>query len=76
MRPTSLKVTVQFETEGNGQNEILSYMERSEVELRNSEKNIMTSHVQNEILKQINFTGNGIEGTPTFFLETIFMTKL
>ena len=28
-----LKVTVQFETEGNGQNEIVSYMDRSEVKL-------------------------------------------
>ena len=27
------KVTVQFETEGNGQNEIVSYMDRSEVKL-------------------------------------------
>ena len=29
----SLKVTVQFETEGNGQNEIVSHMDRSEVKL-------------------------------------------
>ena len=28
-----LKVTVQFETEGNGQNEIVSHMDRSEVKL-------------------------------------------
>ena len=28
-----VKVTVQFETEGNGQNEIVSHMERSEVKL-------------------------------------------
>ena len=28
-----LKVTVQFETEGNGQNEIFSHMDRSEVKL-------------------------------------------
>ena len=28
-----LKVTVQFETEGNGQNEIVSLMDRSEVKL-------------------------------------------
>ena len=27
------KVTVQFETEGNGQNEIVSHMNRSEVRL-------------------------------------------
>ena len=28
-----LKVTVQFETEGNGQNEIVSHMDRSEIKL-------------------------------------------
>ena len=28
-----IKVTVQFETEGNGQNEIVSHMDRSEVKL-------------------------------------------
>ena len=28
-----LKVTVQFETEGNGQNESFSHMDRSEVKL-------------------------------------------
>ena len=28
-----LKVTVQFETEGNGQNEVVSHMDRSEVKL-------------------------------------------
>ena len=28
-----LKVTVQFETEGNGQNEIFSHMDRSKVKL-------------------------------------------
>ena len=27
------KVTVQFETEGNGQNEIVNHMDRSEVKL-------------------------------------------
>ena len=31
--PNDIKVTVQFETEGNGQNEIVSYMDRSEVKL-------------------------------------------
>ena len=30
---TSFKVTVQFETEGNGQNEIISPMDISEVKL-------------------------------------------
>ena len=28
-----IKVTVQFQTEGNGQNEIVSHMDRSEVKL-------------------------------------------
>ena len=28
-----LKVTVQFETEGNGQNKIVSHMDRSEIKL-------------------------------------------
>ena len=28
-----IRVTVQFETEGNGQNEIVSHMDRSEVKL-------------------------------------------
>ena len=28
-----LKVTVRFETEGNGQNEIVSHMDRSEIKL-------------------------------------------
>ena len=35
-RPTKcgeFKVTVRFETEGNGQNEIVSHMDRSEVKL-------------------------------------------
>ena len=31
--PTIFKVTVQFETEGNGQNEFVSHMDRSEVKL-------------------------------------------
>ena len=47
-----LKVTVQFETEGNGQNEIVSSMDRSEVKLSISEKNIVISHIQNKISKQ------------------------
>ena len=29
----AVKLTVQFETEGNGQNEIVSHMDRSEVKL-------------------------------------------
>ena len=34
----ALKVTVQFETEGNGQNEIVSNMDKSEVKFSISEK--------------------------------------
>ena len=41
-------VTVQFETEGNGQNEIFSHMDRSEVKLYNSEKNAVISHFETE----------------------------
>ena len=62
-----LKVTVQSETEGNGQNEILSHMDRSDVKLfKISKKKILISHnyTENEILKQKNFTGSGLEGTP------------
>ena len=73
-----VKVTVQFETEGNDQNEVVSHMDKSEVKLQNSEKNIVISHTH-EILKQKNFTGSGFEGVPkfkSFFLETMFMTKL
>ena len=33
LMPSRVKVTVQFETEGNGQNEIFSHMDRSEVKL-------------------------------------------
>ena len=75
-----LKVTVQFETEGNGQNEVVSIMDRSEVKLSISEKNIVISHIQNEILKQKYLTGSEFEGVPkllkAFFFETIFMSKL
>ena len=58
------KVTVQFETEGNGQNEIVSNMDRSEVKLSISEKNIVIPHIQNKILKQKNLTGSEFEGVP------------
>ena len=74
-----IKVIVQFETEGNGQNEIVRHMNRSEVKLKIA-KNIVISHIQNEILKQKYFTGSELEGTPkllkAFFLATIFMTKV
>ena len=46
------KVTVQSETEGNGQKEIVSHIDRSEVKLSISEKNIVISHIQNEILNR------------------------
>ena len=72
-----LKVTVQFETEGNGQNEIGSHMDRSEVK-RVSEKNIVISHIQNEIFKQKNFTGSGFEGTPKLlkaFISRLFLCQ-
>ena len=40
----------------------------------------MTSHIQNEILKQKNLTGSGLEGPPkllkAFFLEINIMSKL
>ena len=55
-----LKVTVQFETEGSGQNEIVSRMDRQEVKLQNLKK----KHTQKEILKQKNFTGSRLQGTP------------
>ena len=57
-----IKVTVQFETEGNSQNEIVKNMDKSEVKLSISEKNIVISHIQNEILKQKNLTGSEFEG--------------
>ena len=41
-----LKVTVRFETDGNGQNEIVSHMDRSEIKLYNSEKIIVISHTK------------------------------
>ena len=64
---TYLKVTVQFETEGNGQKEIVSNKDKSEVKLSISEKNIVISHIQNEILKQKNLTGSEFEGAPKLF---------
>ena len=71
-------LTVQFETEGNGQNEIVSHMDRSEVKLQISEKNIVISHIPNEILKQKNFTGSGFEGTPKLlkaFLSRLYLCQ-
>ena len=48
---STVKVTIQFETEGNGQNEIVSHMDRSEVKLKNNEKNIVISHTKNKIFE-------------------------
>ena len=73
-----LKVTVQFETEGNGQNEIVSIMDRSEVKLLISEKFFVVSHIQNEILKQKNLTGSEFEGAPKLlkaFLSRLFLCQ-
>ena len=62
-----LKVTVQFETKGNGQNEIVSPMDRSEDKSFKIAEKIVISHRQNEILKQKNFTGKRLEGAPKLF---------
>ena len=43
-----------------------------------SEKNILISHMQNEILKQKNFTGSGIEGAPKLlkpFFSKLFLCQ-
>ena len=39
-------------------------MDRSEVKLSISEKSIVISHIQNEILKQKNLTGSEFQGAP------------
>ena len=73
-----IKVTVQFETEVNGQNEIVSNMDRSEVKLSISEKNIIISHIQNEILEQKNLTGSEFEGAPKLlkaFFSRLFLCQ-
>ena len=73
-----LKVTVQFETEGNGQNEIVCNMDKLEVKIYISEINIVISHTHNEILKQKNFTGSGFEWTPKLlkaFFARLFLCQ-
>ena len=56
-------------------------MDRSEVKLKISGKNIVISHIahiQNEILKQKNFTGSGFEGTPKLlkaFFSRLFLCQ-
>ena len=49
------KVTVQFETEGNGQNEIVSHMDRSEVKLEIREKKTQCdiSYTERYFLKKL-----------------------
>ena len=58
----NFKVTFQFETEGNCQNELVSHMDRSEVKQK----------------KQKNFTGSGFEGTPKLlkaFFSRLFLCQ-
>ena len=53
-------------------------MNRSEVKLYNSKK-IVIFHTQNDILKQKNITGSGLEGMPQLFftdLERAFFSVL
>ena len=74
----AFKVTVQFETEGNGQNEIVGNMDRFEEKLLISEKNIAISHIQNEILKQKKLTGSEFEGAPKLlkaFFSRLFLCQ-
>ena len=72
------KATVQFEAKGNGQNEIVSNMDTSDVKLSISEKNIVISHIQNEILKQKNLTGSDFDGAPKLlkaFFSRLFLCQ-
>ena len=46
-------------------------MDRSEVKLLISEKNVVVSHTQNEILKQKNLTRSEFEGVPKL-LKAVF----
>ena len=53
-------------------------MDRSEVKLLISEKNILVSHLQNEILKQKNLTGSEFEGAPKLlkaFFSRLFLCQ-
>ena len=53
-------------------------MDRSEVKLLISEKNIVVSHIQNEILKQKNLTGSEFEGAPILlkaFFSRLFLCQ-
>ena len=54
-------------------------MDTSDVKLSISEKNIVISHIQNEILKQKNLTGSEFEGMPRLlkaFFSRLFLSKL
>ena len=74
------KVTVQFETEGNGQNEIVSHMDRSEVKLEIREKKTQCdiSYTERYFLKKLPEVGlrERQKLLKAFFIETIFMSKL
>ena len=53
-------------------------MGRTEVKLLISEKNILISHIQNEILKQKNLTGSEFEGAPKLlkaFFSRLFLSQ-
>ena len=75
-----LKVTVQFETEGNGQNEIVSNIDRSEVKLLISEKKYCGISSTERDFETEKFDRKWVwKGAKTFksvFLESIFMSKL
>ena len=75
-----IKVTVQFETEGNGQNKIASNMDRSEVKLSISEKKYCDTSYTEWDFETEKFDWKCVwGGAKTFksvFLETIFMSKL
>ena len=75
---TSLRLLFSLKPKENGQNEIVSNMDRSEVKLSISEKNIVISHIQNEILKQKNLTGSEFEGAPKLlkaFFSRLFLCQ-
>ena len=51
-------------------------MDKSEASFKSAKKNIVISRIQNEILKQKDFTGSGFEGTPNLlkaFFSRVFL---
>ena len=76
---SSVKVAVQFETEGNGQNKIVSHMNRSEVNLKNSEKNCDISYTERDFetekWRRKWASGDAKTFLKNLFLETIFMSE-